>query len=503
MDTILKTIKSTKAWIRQAGVNTPNLNRYVAYAATRGLERVAPGYGFKLLITFFQEKGDKTYWIFTGDHTNAVAQKILGNPRVAYRLYRIWKTRVKKYYHFVGKLLKYGIKNLEKEFTEFEKLYLSEYAAAMITDYITIILSDQVFQDLLKKYGQENRELIQKILLPQQRTFMNEEELSALKVGLLIKEKVDPAKFNTITLEELKELFPEIYEAIQKHQQRFFWVQVNYKYTDPVTVEKFLETIRETVVNLNLVQIRAKIERLENYAQNLREEKQKIYNQLKINQTDRKSAALISLNGYWHDARKQANLVGNFTANEFLARIGRKYQYPQEELQFTLPQEVKKLFAGEKLDRNLLQRRMQSSVHIIGAKLAEYILEEEEARQIVEMTQRPREEKLTDLRGTPASYGIAQGKVRIIHNPKKQDIEEGEILVTSMTRPDFAPLMKKAAAIITEEGGITSHAAIISRELEKPCIVGTRIASQVLKDGDEVEVNANHGLIKILKPRNS
>jgi pyruvate, water dikinase len=62
--------------------------------------------------------------------------------------------------------------------------------------------------------------------------------------------------------------------------------------------------------------------------------------------------------------------------------------------------------------------------------------------------------------------------------------------------------MKKACAIVTDEGGITSHAAIVSRELGIPCIIGTKIATKILKDGMFVEVNANHGLIKILGDKN-
>ena len=73
----------------------------------------------------------------------------------------------------------------------------------------------------------------------------------------------------------------------------------------------------------------------------------------------------------------------------------------------------------------------------------------------------------------------------------------GEILVANNTTPEFTPIMKKAAAIITEQGGITSHAAIVSRELGIPCVIGTRIATKVLKDGDRVEVDANCGLVKI------
>jgi pyruvate,water dikinase len=68
-----------------------------------------------------------------------------------------------------------------------------------------------------------------------------------------------------------------------------------------------------------------------------------------------------------------------------------------------------------------------------------------------------------------------------------------------MTRPEYISAMKKAAAIVTDEGGITCHAAIVSRELKKPCIIGTKIATKVLKDGDLVEVDADKGIVKILE----
>lgn len=61
------------------------------------------------------------------------------------------------------------------------------------------------------------------------------------------------------------------------------------------------------------------------------------------------------------------------------------------------------------------------------------------------------------------------------------------------------PIMKKSAAIVTDEGGITCHAAIVARELKKPCIIGTKITTQMLNNGDEVEVNANQGLITVIK----
>lgn len=104
------------------------------------------------------------------------------------------------------------------------------------------------------------------------------------------------------------------------------------------------------------------------------------------------------------------------------------------------------------------------------------------------------------LKGKTGYGGHVKGIVRILKRKEQiNSVQKGEILVTAMTTPEFVPAMKKSAAIITDEGGITCHAAIAARELNKPCVIGTKFATQVLKDGDEVEVDANKGVVRILK----
>lgn len=100
------------------------------------------------------------------------------------------------------------------------------------------------------------------------------------------------------------------------------------------------------------------------------------------------------------------------------------------------------------------------------------------------------------LRGDPASPGIKSGPVKIIYKVSEIDkVKNGDILVTVQTNPDFVPAMKRAVAIITERGGRTSHAAIVSRELGIPAVVGTAGATKVLKDGLVVTVNGGKGEI--------
>jgi len=99
-------------------------------------------------------------------------------------------------------------------------------------------------------------------------------------------------------------------------------------------------------------------------------------------------------------------------------------------------------------------------------------------------------------KGIPASPGIAVGKARILLDLKDaKNFQQGEILVTKMTDPDWVPIMKMASAIVTDEGGRTSHAAIVSRELGIPAVVGTGNATKVIQDGQEITVDATRGII--------
>ena len=100
------------------------------------------------------------------------------------------------------------------------------------------------------------------------------------------------------------------------------------------------------------------------------------------------------------------------------------------------------------------------------------------------------------VRGLPASPGMAAGTARILASIEESDrFRKGDILVTRMTAPDWVPLMRMAAAIVTDEGGTTAHAAIVSRELGIPCIVGTREGTKKIKDGEEITIDAKEGVV--------
>ena len=107
------------------------------------------------------------------------------------------------------------------------------------------------------------------------------------------------------------------------------------------------------------------------------------------------------------------------------------------------------------------------------------------------------------IKGIIANRGVASGKIKIVNTVEDlKKVNKEDILVAPMTFPSFILAMEKVSAFITDEGGILCHAAIVAREMKKPCIIGTKIATKVLKDGDLVEVDANKGVVKILKKAN-
>jgi len=104
------------------------------------------------------------------------------------------------------------------------------------------------------------------------------------------------------------------------------------------------------------------------------------------------------------------------------------------------------------------------------------------------------------VKGQVAYPGKVRGRVRKVYGVAQlKDFEQGEILIAASTTPDLITALHMASAIVSDEGGIVCHAAIVARELKKPCIVGTRHAMEIFKDGDMVEVDATRGLVTIIK----
>lgn len=125
-----------------------------------------------------------------------------------------------------------------------------------------------------------------------------------------------------------------------------------------------------------------------------------------------------------------------------------------------------------------------------------YFLQSRPITTLAEAKEEKEEKLLTLCKGLPASPGIGRGKVKLIKDISEINlVEEGDVLVTAMTNPDMVPAMRKCAGVVTDEGGRTCHAAIVSRELQIPCIVGAKSATKTLKTGDTVTVDAVRGIV--------
>lgn len=169
--------------------------------------------------------------------------------------------------------------------------------------------------------------------------------------------------------------------------------------------------------------------------------------------------------------------------------------------------EIDELLNGKALTREEKDRRKDCFVGILKNKVIAYYSGAEAsliAKRDLDELYKPNHARL--IKGITASKGYKKGVVRILganDSAKakllREEFKSGEILVTQMTQPNIVDIARRAGAIVTDEGGMLSHAAVISREFRIPCIVATNIATQVLKDGDLVEVDADNGVVRIIK----
>ncbi|RJP61769.1 MAG: hypothetical protein C4543_02965 [Ignavibacteriales bacterium] len=202
-------------------------------------------------------------------------------------------------------------------------------------------------------------------------------------------------------------------------------------------------------------------------------------------------------------SRKEAMFHSYSVIENLFREIGRRYYLSVNQVRYFYPHEFKDLLLNDKFSAAKLNDRYKFSIYYsTGDYHQDTFLEGDEAREFLSKQNIIREE-ITDVRvmeGDCASPGRASGHAKIINIPQDMaKMEEGDVLISVATNPDLVPAIKKASAIVTDVGGITCHAAIVSRELGIPCVIGTKIATKALKDGDIVNVDATHGKVSIVR----
>lgn len=203
---------------------------------------------------------------------------------------------------------------------------------------------------------------------------------------------------------------------------------------------------------------------------------------------------------YYRDYRNDVRRKAYLDVRKLYQEIAKRLKMSLTDLLYLTREDIKESILSNKpnITKEVINSRKNYFALILTNKSLEHIYDGQEIEKILNILEP--QQNLKEIKGTPASPGKITGKVKIILIPQRDSskLDQGDILVTSMTNIDFVPLMSKSSAIITDEGGLLCHAAIVSRELKKPCIVGTKIATKMLKDKDIIEVDANLGIIKKL-----
>ncbi len=185
--------------------------------------------------------------------------------------------------------------------------------------------------------------------------------------------------------------------------------------------------------------------------------------------------------------------------NHYALQLSKETSYPSKLILAMTKKEINDFLDNGSLPKKSVLEQRFKSVGILFQSGKYKLLDSKDVTELEEEIENKLKEKKS-IKGSVAFSGIVKGKVKLVFEPSKaEDFKDGEILVTAMTRPEYLPLIKKSAGFITDAGGMLSHAAITARELKKPCVIGTEIATKVLKDGDLVEIDANKGIVKILK----
>jgi phosphohistidine swiveling domain-containing protein/predicted DNA-binding protein YlxM (UPF0122 family) len=343
-----------------------------------------------------------------------------------------------------------------------------------------VILSDDMGDLLIKiaeKHGISPNAIVDYI--PKRETPMIKQHKEALEIKQALKEKglLEPLKnsFENALVEIKKD--KESWNKIESHLEEYDWVGLHHFWGETLNLDKFLEEIIE------LKELKTD------------ERKEDLPEELEF-------AAKVSGDlGFLRQYAAEIFDLVSFKAKPLLENIAKQWGLSYEELLLLTPTEISKyLEQGTKPKKEDFIKRKDNYCIFLKGKEEIVIGDAEEVKAIIKEIVPQRDLSVEQFEGMVACKGHVKGTVKVFLVPEElEKMKDGDILVTTMTTPDFIPLMKKASAVVTDIGGLLSHAAIVSRELGIPCVIGTEIGTKVLKDNDLIEVDADKGIVKKIK----
>lgn len=268
--------------------------------------------------------------------------------------------------------------------------------------------------------------------------------------------------------------------------KKYNWIPCLDIHNKPWTFEEFRNHLKDFRKNIQKTRM--------SYSEALK--------QLNVNKKERKILDTAKLFAYIKDLRDDFRRKGIFYIQGSLFKeLSNRLGADIHDMAYLLEDEIKTcLIKNMKADKNLIESRKKGFIIMYDNKKKVLCLSGEQINNGLMALGLMKESINVNLQGTSASRGIANGKVVIVKGVKDlPNVSKGDILVAVTTHPDYVPAMQKANAIVTDEGGVTSHAAIVSREIGIPCVVGTKNATKTLQNGDIIEVDGNSGTVKIIK----
>lgn len=334
-----------------------------------------------------------------------------------------------------------------------------------------------------KLYKDKSDEYLEILAAPVKLSFFQQEELDLLKISY-IKNKNKSG------------------EALRKHAEKYHWIMNSYGGNRVLSVLYFENRLKELTRNKSAKLLISEIKATINA---YRRRKKQLIKKLKLNKKTVLVAEQLSQSIWWQDFRKGYIWRLNHHWDVFLREIARRTKWRFNDLQWCYAYELLNILRnGRKADKKEIKKRKKYYLLYVEEENTNDTANINFVKKSIDKYVDVKIGNVRKIKGQVVSKGNGQktvkGRARIIANPFKDGkrMKRGDILVAGMTSPEFIVVMRKAKAIITDHGGITCHAAIVSRELKIPCIVNTKIATKALRDGDLVEVDVDRGIVKIL-----
>jgi len=435
--------------------------------------------------------------------TNLMLSKGIKNKTYLNKFKTAWKTKYSKFNKVMAAVGKVDLRFVEvdellKLLKQLNKAYIDSLKVLIFADGFDLMIPT-ILTEKLSDYDIDSED-IDLLISSNDLTFSQNEEFDLLTLAKKIRDDKKDKKLGIYRSFDdawnSSDSLEKYLSVLKKHQQKFFWYSSTYGTVVEEGHDHFFLRLKDLINTKDIVM---EMKLISSYTKDIKDNKKDVFKKYKFDKDTKALFDVLSTIDGFSNLRRECSLRANCYIKRIMKELSKRVKIRFELIEYCTPDELETLTSQRTLEKKL-KKRIKEIFAVFKESKKTDVYVGATAKHLQSSLEYAISKEQKEVKGVIIVKGFSQGVVKKITYPKDLlKVNDGDIVISRNAQIDLESVIDRVSAIITDEGNYTDNVAILARDNNVPCILGTHVATKILRDNDEVVVDADKGVIKKVK----